>query len=172
MIPRPASANAQPFAQPNFRRPTAVLRQPDRHTEILAYVNRTHPVRACTPTRSSKPHPRAPPPDPRLKTGARVRHFRGCNQNSLGQIGGCGGCRDGACVAVGPAARLPTSKGGGGCFMAPHTPNPFITSCNCVVFGVVDNQCLSTDRALSLHIVVHMVCCSKEAFMVRCVTTS
>ena len=27
------------------------------------------PERACAPTRSSKPHPRAPPPDPRLKPG-------------------------------------------------------------------------------------------------------
>ena len=40
------------------------------------------PERACTPTRSSKPHLRAPPPGPRLKTGARVRHFRGCNKVS------------------------------------------------------------------------------------------
>ena len=29
----------------------------------------TPPVRAYAPTRSSKPHPRAPPPDPRLKLG-------------------------------------------------------------------------------------------------------
>ena len=43
--------------------------QTHTQTEILGYVIRTHPVRACTPTRSSKPHPRAPPPDPRLAPG-------------------------------------------------------------------------------------------------------
>ena len=48
------------------------------------------PERACAPTRSSKPHPRAPPPDPRLKPGPvfvtsgssykTPQHARGCEQ--------------------------------------------------------------------------------------------
>ena len=81
MIPRPASANAQPFAQPIFD--TNGCFTTTGQTDKLGYRKWTPPERACTPTRSSKPHPRAPPPDPRLKTGARVRHFRGCKLGPL-----------------------------------------------------------------------------------------
>ena len=47
-------------------------RQTDRHTDrqkSLALGNDPPSVRAYAPTRSSKSHPRAPPPDPRLKPG-------------------------------------------------------------------------------------------------------
>ena len=46
----------------------------------MGYRKRPPSVHASAPARSSKPHPRAPPPNPPVKTGARVRRFRGCNK--------------------------------------------------------------------------------------------
>ena len=39
------------------------------HTEVMGYRKRPPSVRAYAPTRSSKPHSRAPPPDSWLKLG-------------------------------------------------------------------------------------------------------
>ena len=39
------------------------------HRQTSWAIKMTPSVRAYAPTRSSKPHPRAPPPDPRLKLG-------------------------------------------------------------------------------------------------------
>jgi len=49
----------------DLKRPTATLVA----SEVVGYRKRPPFVRAYAPTRSSKPHPRAPPLDPRLKPG-------------------------------------------------------------------------------------------------------
>ena len=54
----------------------------DTRTDKMGYRKLDSPRTRMCPTRSSMLHPRAPPPDPRLKTGARVRHFRGCNNQT------------------------------------------------------------------------------------------
>ena len=49
-----------------LKRPTAILVVA---TEVVGYRKRPPSVRAYAPTRFTKPHPRAPPPEPRLKPG-------------------------------------------------------------------------------------------------------
>ena len=55
----------------------AIGNDPPLYTHMPLPVFRSH-----TPGRRrfSKPHPRAPPPDPPVK--ARIRRFRGCNQST------------------------------------------------------------------------------------------
>ena len=55
-----------------------------RPTDSGGYRKRPPSVRAYAPTRSSKSHPQAPPPDPRLKPGPAfiASGGRGCNQDA------------------------------------------------------------------------------------------
>jgi len=54
-------------------------------TEVLGYRKRPPFVRAYAPTHFSKPHPRAPPPDPRLTPGPVFLDSGDVTRNSSGQ---------------------------------------------------------------------------------------
>jgi len=63
----------------NFKKPTAIIVATDRQTDKQrSWARGNDPLCTRISYRSSKSHPRAPPPDPRLNR-ARVRRFRGCN---------------------------------------------------------------------------------------------